>query len=86
LQGWNFEINPYDRCVTNKLINDHQFTTVCHTHGKSQEIHEYVGINIDFIVHSKAVNDIAKYVDDMKKEVPQDVKCGVLGRNQTHKV
>ena len=28
LEAYEFQINPYDLCVTNKMINDKQMTTV----------------------------------------------------------
>jgi len=30
LQTWGFKINPYDKCVANKMINESQCTIVWH--------------------------------------------------------
>ena len=32
LEDYEFEVNPYDPCVANKMTNGSQHTVICHVH------------------------------------------------------
>jgi hypothetical protein len=43
LKEWGISLNAYNRCVTNKTFNGHQFTIVWHVYGLlNSHVHEKV--------------------------------------------
>jgi len=66
LQSWGFKINPYDKCVANKMINESQCTIVWHVDD----------LKISHVDKS-AVNDVISLLSkEFGKEAPLTIKRG----------
>lgn len=58
LQEWGFKINPYDRCVANKMINGKQCTVLWHvddlkiSHEDENVVSEIINLINDEFTHN----------------------------------
>jgi hypothetical protein len=103
LKEWGFEINPYDWCVANKMMNGRQCTVLWHVDdlkishvvpntvteviqlleeelGKEApltkmrgEVHDYLGMTLDFSSPGQANVLMVDYIEDMLEEMPSDM-------------
>ena len=77
------ELNPYDPCVVNKMVNSEQLTIWWPIFGQLGEVkmtqgplHDYLGMTLDYSVPGQVSIDMSHYVKKMVKEFPQENLTG----------
>jgi hypothetical protein len=103
LEKWDFQMNPYDPCVWNKMVNGKQITCAFHVddmkvshyeqnvvddliskldgiYGKTDpmtvnrtEVHQYLGMTIDFRVKGEVRITMYDYIQKMLNDLPEDM-------------
>eukprot|EP00804_Cyclotella_cryptica_P008907 CCRYP_012017-RA/>CCRYP_012017-RA protein AED:0.23 eAED:0.23 QI:0/0/0/0.75/0.33/0.25/4/0/1155 len=101
LEAFRFELNPYDPCIANKIVNGEQMTLTWHvddlkvSHRDSFELtkfilylvriygnqitvnrgkyHDYLGMDLDYLVAGKLRVSMIKYVDKILNEFSQAI-------------
>ena len=106
LMDWGFEVNNYDKCTWNKIVDGEQLTVQAHVDdltlshkdqcvldnlirelnavfGKEKkleetkgDVHEYLGLTIDYSMPGNVVFSMFDYLEDIIVEAPLDLKVG----------
>eukprot|EP00804_Cyclotella_cryptica_P018943 CCRYP_006454-RA/>CCRYP_006454-RA protein AED:0.42 eAED:0.42 QI:0/0/0/1/0/0/3/0/250 len=78
LKTFCFELNPYDPCVANKMVNGEQMILTWHIYGNQITVnrgkyHDYLGMYLDYSVVGKLRVSMIKYVDKILNEFQQTI-------------
>ncbi len=61
-----FEINPYDPCVVNKLVDEKQMTVI-------GNVHNYLGMTFDYAFGGEVRINMCKYLSNIIADFPEQI-------------